>query len=103
MSFFSDICHEGLLCELQKEIHKTMILYTVDGYAYYGKLSHILEDRVAVLVPGAGQTDVIVRHPDQTFGPQGNAAIRETITAVDLCTVVAKTVGLNEIPPLFGY
>lgn len=103
MGIFCDICHEGLLCELQREIRMTMILYTIDGYAYYGELSRILDDRVAVLVPGLGQTDVIVRHPDQTFGPQGSTAIRENQTYVDLCTVVAKTAPLSTIPPMFGF
>lgn len=103
MSFFCDICHEGLFCELEKEIRMNIILYTVDGFAYYGKLSQILDGRVAVLVPASDQTNVIVRHPDQTFGPQGNTTIRETQTYVDLCAAVAKTVALSGIPPMFGF
>lgn len=103
MSVFSDICHKSLLCELQNEIRVNMILYAVDGFAYYGRLSHVIGDRVAVLVPATDQTDVIVRHPDQTFGPQGNTAIRETETFVDLCTVVAKTAPLSSIPNAFGF
>lgn len=103
MSIYSDVCHQGLLCELHKELRRNIILYTLDGFAYYGRLSQVIDDRVAVLLPATDQTDVIVRHPDQTWGSQGNAAIRETETYVDLCTVVAKTAPQNGIPAGFGY
>lgn len=102
MSFFSDICHEGLLHELREELGTPMILYTVDGYAYFGRLAQILDCRVGVLVSADNLPFVLVRHPDQTFGPQ-ETTITEAQTYVDLCTVVAKTSPQNQVPPGFGF
>jgi len=101
MGFF--VGNRSLIEELENEIGKNVVLYTADSYAYYGNLSRVTCDRVGLLTPGAGQSFVIVRHPDQTFSSQGVSGEFEIFTLVDLCTVVAKTVGLAEVPPGFTF
>ncbi len=88
--------------DLQRHLCQTAIFYTADGYAYYAKIKEFVGGKIALLVPGAGQTKVIIRHPDQTFSPQGTSIIREEYTYVDLCTVVAVTSPLSAIPSGFA-
>ncbi|BBB90423.1 MAG TPA: hypothetical protein PKA28_18155 [Methylomusa anaerophila] len=97
------IGNDDLICELECEIGTSVILYTVDGFAYYGELQKILDKKAVVLGPGKGQTDVIVRLPDQTFCPQGTGIIRESVALIDLCVIAAKTPELTEIPLDFTF
>ena len=101
MGFFAGIHNPELICEIEHEMNQNMILYSVDGYAYYASLQRVLENRIAVLGPASDQNAIIVRHPDQTWAPQGNSSILESFTLLDLWTVVAKTGGLDEMPTGF--
>ena len=103
MGFFSHACNRSLIEDIEKMIGKNIVLYTADSFAYFGKLSRVTCDRVGLLMPGAGQSFVIVRHPDQTFSSQGVSGEFEIFTLVDLCTVVAITAGLAEVPPGFTF
>lgn len=98
-----DVGNRCLIEELENAIGKNVVLYTADSYAYYGLLTKVTCDRVGLLMPGAGQSFVIVRHPDQTFSTQGVSGEFEIFTLVDLCTVVAVTAGLTEVPPSFTF
>ena len=95
------ISREDLVAELQRDLSRTLLLYTVDGYAYYARIKEFVDKKIALLVPGAGQLKVIIRHPDQTFCPQGTSIIREDFTYLDLSTVVAITESLSMLP--FGF
>lgn len=98
-----DIGNKKLIEDLENAIGKNVVLYTVDSYAYYGNLANVTCDWVGLLMPGAGQSFVIVRHPDQTFSSQGVSGEFEFFTLVDLCKVVAVTTGLAEVPPGFTF
>jgi hypothetical protein len=97
MAICKDICCEKPDCD-HSGGHLSVLLYTVDGFAYYGQIKKIIEHKIALLVPGLGQNQVIIRHPDQTFCPQGSSIIREDFTYLDLNKVVASTVHLISIP-----
>jgi len=101
MAICKDICCENFICDLKNDKGLSVILYTVDGFAYYGQIKKILDHKIALLVPGLGQNQVIIRHPDQTFAPQGTSIIREDFTYLDLCKVVASTAPLLSIPDGF--
>lgn len=92
-----------LIEDLEKAIGKNVVLYTADSFAYYGNLTKVTCDRVGLLMPGSGQSYVVVRHPDQTFSSQGVSGEFEIFTLVDLCAVVAVTSGLAEVPPGFTF
>ena len=98
MNCQAEICHEDLIREFQRHVNQTSIFYTLDGYGYYAQIREIFDCEIALLVPGAGQTTVIIRHPDQTFSPQGTSVIRERYTYLDMRTVVAITSPLSAIP-----
>ncbi len=101
MAICKDICCENFICGLQNDNKLSVVLYTVDGFAYYAQIKKIIDHTIALLVPGIGQNQVIIRHPDQTFCPQGNSIIREDFTYLDLCKVVASTAPLFNIPDGF--
>ncbi|WP_371373426.1 hypothetical protein [Sporomusa aerivorans] len=101
MAICKDICCEQLICDLQDDSNLSVLLYTVDGFSYYGQIKKIIDHKIALLVPGLGQNQVIIRHPDQTFCPQGTSIIREDFTYLDLCKVVATTTNLISIPDGF--
>lgn len=101
MAFCKDICCEKLICELKNDKNLSVLLYTIDGFAYFGRINKIIDHKIALLVPGIGQDQVIIRHPDQTFAPQGTSVIREDFTYLDLCRVVASTAPLFSIPTGF--
>lgn len=84
--------------DLQRQLSQTAIFFTVDGYAYYAEIKEFIDHHIALLVAGAGQTKVIIRHPDQTFTPQGSSKIQEDYTYLDFSTVVAVTGPLSSIP-----
>ena len=93
-----ETCTESLISELQRQLDQSVVFYTADGYAYYAKVKDFLHDHIVLLVPGAGQTKVIIRHPDQSFMPNGGESfIREDYTYLDLLTVVATTI-VSTIP-----
>ena len=92
------VCCKQLLKELQCAQCHSVLLYTLDGYAYYGRIEKFIDHNIAVLTAGAGQSHVIIRHPDQTFCPQGSSIIREEFTLLDLGKVVAATVALSSLP-----
>lgn len=97
MTVCKDTCCKKLVSDLQCDPHDSMLLYTLDGFVYYARVEKIF-GRIALLEPGAGQNEVIIRHPDQTFCPQGCSCIREKRTLLDLCKVVARTPNLTSIP-----
>lgn len=101
MSFCKEICCEKLICELQSDNSLSVLLYTTDGFAYYARVKKIIDNKIALLVPGIGQNQVIIRHPDQTFAPQGTSIIREECTFLALSRVVAVTAPLFAIPTGF--
>lgn len=98
MDFCKDKCCKQLIDELLCNKCHSVLLYTADGYAYYGRIEKVIDHKIALLVPGAGQNDVIIRHPDQTFCPQGTSIIREEFTLLDLCRVVASSAPLSSLP-----
>lgn len=98
MTFSRDICCKEFISKLQCGKSFSMLLYTVDGFVYYGRIEKILDENIALLGPGAGQNQVLIRHPDQTFCPQGCSCIRQKATIIDLCKVVATTAPLSSIP-----
>lgn len=101
MTFSKDECCKKLSSLLQCTKCQTVLLYTVDGYAYYARIEKVIDCKIALLVPGIGHSEVIIRHPDQTFAPQGTSIIREEYTYLDLCKVVAVSSPLFSIPPGF--
>lgn len=98
-----DMGNRSLIKELEKATGKNVVLYTADSYAYFGNLTKVTCDSVGLLMPGAGESYVIVRHPDQTFSTQGVSGELEIFTLVDLCSVVAVTSGLEGVPPGFTF
>lgn len=99
MTVCKDICCQKFIDEIQCEKGTSVLLYTVDGFVYYGRIEKIFDKTIALLGPGAGQNHVLIRHPDQTFCPQGCSCIKEKFTLLDLCKVVAKTPHLSCLPP----
>jgi hypothetical protein len=99
MAVCKDICCQEFIDEIQCEKGTSVLLYTVDGFVYYGRIAKIFDKTIALLVPGAGKNHVVIRHPDQTFSPQGCSFIKEKFTLLDLCKVVAKTPSLSCQPP----
>lgn len=103
MGVFAEICNPELIREIKRDVNENIIFYSIDGFAYYASLQRVLDCRIAVLGPASDQKAVVVRHPDQTWAPQGNSAIQESFTLLDLWTIVAFTSGLDEIPIGFAW
>ena len=101
MGMYGGLSNKHFICELEESLGENVILFTIDGYAYYGRLIQIIDCCMAVLVAGTGQTSVLVRFPDQTFYPQGNSCIPEDQTYIDICTIIAKNCNLTEVPDNF--
>lgn len=96
------IANKRLLEYLERRIGENVVLYSADSYAYYGRLTQV-DCCSGLLTPGSGQSAVVVRNPDQTFSSQGTGVEFESSTFVNLCTIVAVTDGLTEIPPGFTF
>lgn len=99
MTFCKDTCCKNFISELECNACFSQLLYTVDGFVYYGRIEKVFDQNIALLGPGAGQNQVLIRHPDQTFCPQGCSCIFEKFTLIDLCKVVARTAALSSLPP----
>jgi len=90
MSFFRDICNECLCRELACEENTNIALATVDGFAYFGLIQKV-EDRVVILSPAFGCSGVLVLTP-------GGAILTEDVAYIDICTIVAKVLGITQCP-----
>lgn len=98
MAFCTDKGFENLVGELERAKGQNVLLYTVDGFAYYGQIRKIIEHKIVLVVPGTNQTAVIIRLPDQTFSPQGTSILRENYTYLDVARIAANTAHLSQIP-----
>ena len=98
MSCCTDTYCQNLICELQNDFNQSVLLFTADGFAYFGRVKKIFDHKIALLAPGVGQQQLLIRHPDQTFCPQGCSVIQEDFTFLDLRKVVAFTAPLFSVP-----
>lgn len=92
MGFYCEVANPCLIKELRREIGDNVLLLTVDGFAIYGKLQDIEDNRIAILAPPSNLTGIVIRRPD------GGIFVQQVFTYVDLFTVVAKNTGLPLCP-----
>lgn len=81
MGFFDDICNRHWCEELECSCGTNVVLFTADGFAFFGLLDRI-EDGIVILLPAAGENEVFVLTP-------GGAVVREELSFIDLCSIVA--------------
>lgn len=84
MSLFNEICNRALCHELKREEGDTIVIFTADGFSYFG-LVDLVDDRVVTL------SNV------QVLTPGGNS-FGDTFVNIDICTIVGKLRGVNNDP-----
>jgi len=90
MGFFDDICNRHWCEELECACGTNVVLFTADGFAFFGLLDRI-EDGILFLLPASDEELVIV------FTPGGEVEDEE-LTYIDICTVVALSKNVNKSP-----
>lgn len=90
MSFFKEFCNRALCKELKREEGNDIVLFTVDGFTYFG-LIDLVDDRVVTLSPATGEDFVRVLTP-------GNNRFNEIFSNIDICTIAAKARSVNNFP-----
>lgn len=90
MGFFDDICNKRWCEELFCACGTNVVLFTADGFAFFGLLDRI-DDGIVTLLPASDEDDVFV------FTPGGDLD-EEEISYIDLCTVVAISKNVNDNP-----
>ena len=93
MGIFAEVRNERLIRELQRELSKDVVLFGIDGFAYFGNLQAIEDCRIAVLVPAmSSRTDFV-----QIVGPSENV-LEVAFTRVDLWAIVGKATAISTDP-----
>lgn len=89
MGIFSEIHNSALIRELEQELNKDVLLFSFDGFIYFGNLQKIENCRIAILSPAieAESTDV------EIFTPGGELRQVEFLR-VDLWQIIAKGSGI---------
>jgi hypothetical protein len=90
MGFFDDICNWRWCEELFCACGTYVVLFTADGFAFFGLLDRI-DDGIVTLLPASEEDDVFV------FTPGGDLD-EEEISYIDLCTIVAVSKNVTENP-----
>jgi len=90
MGFFDDICNRHWCEELECSCGTNIVLFTADGFAFFGLLDRV-EDGVLILLPPTCEDAVIILTP-------GGATEDEELTYIDICTVVALSKNVNKDP-----
>jgi len=81
MGFFDDICNRHWCEELECSCGTNVVLFTADGFAFFGLLDRV-EDGIVILLPAAGENEVFVLTP-------GGDVVTEELSYIELCTIVA--------------
>lgn len=81
MGFFNEICNKALYHELKREEGDNIMLFTADGFSYFGLIDKV-DDRVVTL------SNVFV------ISPSGNT-FPDTFINIDTCSIVGKLRGIN--------
>jgi hypothetical protein len=93
MGIFAEIRNERLIRELQRELNTDVVLFGVDGFAYFGNLQAIEDCRIAVLAPAINaRTDFV-----QILGPS-EIVLEQAFSRVDLWSVVGKATAISTDP-----
>ena len=93
MGIFAEIRNEKLIRELQNELNTDVVLFSVDGFAYFGNLQAIEDCRLAVLAPAVlAETDFV-----QILGPS-EVLLQQAFARVDLWTLVGKATAISTDP-----
>lgn len=90
MGFFEEFCNKALCRELKREEGNEVVLFTIDGFTYFG-LIDLVDDRIVTLSPANGQNSVLILTP-------GNTPFYEIFSNIDICTIAGKARGVNNFP-----
>ena len=81
MGFFDDICNREWCDELECTCGTNVVLFTADGFAFFGLLDRF-DDGIVTLVPAGCESNVFVITP-------GGDVFLEDLSYIDICTIVA--------------
>ncbi|MDU4961424.1 MAG: hypothetical protein E6X17_12310 [Sporomusaceae bacterium] len=81
MGFYDDICNREWCEELECACGTNVVLFTADGFAFFGLLDRF-EDGIVTLVPAGSETSVVVVTP-------GGDILTEDLSYIDVCSIVA--------------
>lgn len=90
MGFFEDLCNREWCCELECACGTNVVLFTADGFAFFGLLE-TFEDGIVTLVPAACEDVVIVVTP-------GGDVLQEELSYIDICIIVALSKNATKNP-----
>ncbi|MDR7868436.1 MAG: hypothetical protein RIN56_16675 [Sporomusaceae bacterium] len=93
MSFFLEICNRAFIKELSCGLNTNVLLFSADGFTYFGNLQEIEDCRIALLTPAASSESNSV----EILTP-GGELVNEVVARVDLCSIVAKSIGITHDP-----
>lgn len=93
MGIFAGIRNEQLIRELQNELNTDVVLFGIDGFAYFGNLQAIEDCRLGILAPAVlSETDFV-----QILGPS-EVLLQQSFVRVDLWTLVGKATAIATDP-----
>jgi len=90
MGFFDDICNRHWCEELECSCGTNVVLFTADGFAFFGLLDRV-EDGIVILLPPACEHEVFVLTP-------GGDVVSEELSYIDVCSIVALSKNVCENP-----
>lgn len=93
MGVFAEIRNERLIRELQRELNTDVVLFGIDGFAFFGNLQAIEDCRIAVLAPAINSNTDFV----QILGPS-EIVLEQSFSRVDLWTIVGKATAISTDP-----
>ncbi len=91
--FWSDFKNEDFIKDLSREVNTDIVLFGINGFAYFGNLQAIHDCRIAILSPAVQSDSTAV----EILTPSG-AKTSTSFLRVDLWTLVAKGSGIVSDP-----
>ena len=93
MGFNHTLYNRAFLDELEQELNTDILLFGIDGFAYFGHLQRIENCRTAILAPAiaACTSDVEIITP-------GGCVATVDFVRIDLCNIIAKGTGIVRDP-----
>jgi small nuclear ribonucleoprotein (snRNP)-like protein len=93
MGIFAEVRNEQLIRELHNELNTDVVLFSLDGFAYFGNLQAVEDCRLAVLAPAVlSESDFV-----QILGPS-EVLLQQSFARVDLWTLVGKATAIADDP-----
>lgn len=93
MGVYHTTYNRAFFKELDQELNTDILLFSIDGFAYFGHLQRIENCHTAILAPAiaACTSDVEIITP-------GGCVVTVDFVRVDLCSIIAKGTGIVRDP-----